>query len=244
MVDAFAPLLMLPGTLADDRVFAPVLDRLGVTAPWMRMAGATTASAMAARILAQAPERFSLVGFSLGSIIALEVVAQAPERVDRLALLGCNARDLPDDKATARRATLPVAERLGQASYIDAVWDVSVPEHRRHDASLRALLHAMASDTPMDAFRDQIEMAIHRVDSRPRLAQLGMPVLVACGAEDGVCPPDLSQEIADAIEGATLAIVPRAGHYLTLDQPDAVARLLRTWLTQTSNDIRLSKEFS
>ena len=102
----------------------------------------------------------------------------------------------------------------------------------------------MAIDTPMDAFRDQIEMAIDRVDSRPRLARLTMPVLVACGAEDGVCPPELSKEIADAIPGAAFAIVARAGHYLTLDQPDEAARLLRNWLERQPNDISISKEFS
>jgi pimeloyl-ACP methyl ester carboxylesterase len=238
------PLLLLPGTLADERVFEPVVERLGLATTWMRMAGATSAAEMARLILAAAPERFALVGFSLGSIMALEVVAQAPERIERLALLGCNARDLTPDKAAARRATLPVAERLGLQSYIDGVWDASVPTHRRDDAEFRAQLHRMATDTPMEAFRDQIEMAIDRVDSRLRLAKLEMPVLVACGAEDGVCPPELSQEIAAAIPGATLAIVERAGHYLTLDQPDEVARLLRDWLALPTRTPRISKEFS
>lgn len=236
-------LLMLPGTLADERVFAPVLERLGVASQSMRMAGANSAAAVAKLILARAPERFSLVGFSLGSIIALELVAQAPERVERLALLGCNARDLPADKAAARRATVPVAERLGAGSYIDAVWDASVPAHRRDDAELRKLLHAMAVDTPMAAFRQQIEMAIDRVDSRPRLAQIAVPVLVACGAEDLVCPPELSEEIAAAIPAATLAVVARAGHYLTLDQPDELASLLHDWLARPTRP-RVSKEFS
>lgn len=235
------PLLMLPGTLADERVFLPVVERLGIESLSMRMEGATSTAGMARLILDAAPERFSLVGFSLGSIVALEVVAQAPERIERLALLGCNARSLAADKAAARRATVPTAERDGITSYIDSVWEASVPVHRRDDAGLRALLHAMANDTPWPAFVDQIEMAIDRVDSGPRLAQLGMPVLVACGDEDGVCPPELSREIADVIPGATLAIVEHAGHYLTLDQPDEVARLLRAWLSRPN---RASKEFS
>ncbi|WP_421761118.1 alpha/beta fold hydrolase [Devosia sp.] len=244
MASETLPLLLLPGTLADDTVFAPVLERLGMTSTWMRMAGATSATEMARIILAAAPQRFTLIGFSLGAIMSLEVVAQAPERVERLALLGCNARDLTSEKAAARRATVPIAERLGLTSYIDGVWQTSVPAHRRNDQELRAQLHQMATDTPMDAFRDQIEMAIDRVDSRPRLELLDMPVLVACGAEDGICPPELSAEIAGAIPGATLAIVEAAGHYLTLDQPDEVARLLREWLTQPTRTSRLAKEFS
>ena len=122
------PLFLLPGTLADDTVFAPVLERLGLTSAWMRLAGATSAAEMAKLILATAPPRFTLIGFSLGAIMALEVVAQAPERIERLALLGCNARDLTPEKAAARRATVPVAERLGLTSYIDGVWEASVPD--------------------------------------------------------------------------------------------------------------------
>lgn len=242
--DTDVPLLVLPGTLADERVFAPVLERLGIAALSLCMAGASSAPAMASLILAAAPTRFALIGFSLGAIVALEVVAQAPERVTRLALLGCNARALPADRAAERRATLAVAEHLGVTSYIDAAWDASVPMHRRDDAGLRAQLYQMATDTPMQAFRDQIEMAIDRVDSRPRLSRLDMPVLVACGREDGVCAPERSAEIANIIPGATLAIVERAGHYLTLDQPDATASLLAGWLAQPHKQPQAFKEFS
>ena len=237
------PLVLLPGTLCDERVFGAMtagLDHPAITVP---MAGASSAPEMARGVLDAAPPRFALCGFSLGAIIALEVIAQAPERVERLALFGCNARAMPPERATARRATVQVAEREGTASFIAGVWDASVPAGRRQDADLRRSLEAMATDTPLDAFREQIEMAIDRVDSRPRLWRIGVPTLVACGEEDRVCPPELSREIAMAIPGATLAIVERAGHYLMLDQPDTVARLVRDWLdTPISKESRVSQE--
>ena len=69
--------------------------------------------------------------------------------------------------------------------------------------------------------------------------------LVACGAEDRVCPPELSLEIAHAIPGARLAIVERAGHYLTLDQPEITGRLLAEWLVAPAPPQSIaSKEFS
>ncbi len=72
-----------------------------------------------------------------------------------------------------------------------------------------------------------------------------MPALVACGAEDRVCPPELSREIADGIAGARLAIVERAGHYLTLDQPEIIAQLLAEWLAAPAQPNSIaSKEFS
>ena len=225
-----AELILLPGTLCDERVFTPVLAALGSTHRTLALCGAASTHDMAGLILEQAPPRFALCGFSLGAIVALEVMALAPERVERLALLGCNARAVPADKAAARRATVAVAQRKGTASYLAAAWDASVPAWRHDDKGLRAELEDMATATPLTAFRDQIEISINRRDMRSTLGTIVVPTLVACGEEDRICPPDLTREIAEAIPGATLAIVERAGHYLTLDQPDAVARLLRDWL--------------
>jgi pimeloyl-ACP methyl ester carboxylesterase len=44
-------------------------------------------------------------------------------------------------------------------------------------------------------------------------------------------PPELSEEIAAAIPGAQLEFIENAGHLSTLEQPEAVNRALRRWLT-------------
>ena len=61
-------------------------------------------SAIAARILRDAPPRFALAGLSMGGYIALEIVRQAPERVARLALLDTNARPDTPEQSERRRA--------------------------------------------------------------------------------------------------------------------------------------------
>jgi pimeloyl-ACP methyl ester carboxylesterase len=50
------------------------------------------------------------------------------------------------------------------------------------------------------------------------------------GDEDHICPPSLATEIATAIPNARLEIIPGAGHYASLDQPQAVGRALQRWL--------------
>lgn len=239
------PVLMLPGTLCDERVFEAATAGLGRQRYTIEMAGELSAAAMARWVLELAPRKFALLGFSLGAIVGLEVAAQAPERVERIALLGCNARAMPLERQAARRASVAKAAREGNAGYIDEVWDVSVATWRRDDAGLRAELVAMASDTPLRTFEEQVEISINRADRRAGLANIAVPTLVACGAEDRVCPPELSREIAAAIPGSRLAIIEGAGHYLTLDQPHSVAELLAEWLaTPAPTRQTASKEFS
>ena len=69
-----------------------------------------------------------------------------------------------------------------------------------------------------------------RIDSRPRLPDIGCPVLVACGEADDLTPPDQARELAAALQKARLEIVPGAGHMLTMEQPVRVNALLLDWL--------------
>ncbi|MET0429678.1 MAG: alpha/beta fold hydrolase [Microvirga sp.] len=231
------PLLLLPGTLCDARVFAPVVARLrdadgriGGAVIVGDMTGADSTPALAAKLLAEAPPRFALAGFSLGGIVGLEMIAQAPERIERIALLATNARPDPAANAAPRRDAVERARRHGVATFIDDSWPKPVAPCNATDAALRALIVAMAETGGPAVLASQSEVAIHRADSRPRLAAITVPALVLCGEDDVVCRPDAHREMAGLIPGATLAILPGAGHFVTLEAPDAVAAHLRAWL--------------
>lgn len=226
------PLVLLPGTLCDERVFAPLLARLpGIEAQVPRLDGAATVPAMAARLLAGLPERFALGGFSLGGIVALELVARAPARVARLALLDTTARPDPPDRRAARRDAVARARTLGLDRYVaDDLWPHAVAADARADGATRALVEAMAARLGVEAFGRHSAMATHRADSRPRLSAIAVPTLVLCGEEDRPCPVEVHREIAEAVPGARLVVVPGAGHFALIERPDAVAAAVAAWL--------------
>lgn len=230
---AAAPLLLLPGTLCNGRLFAPMLDALGnPPAAVGDMTGARSALALAQKLLRQAPPVFSLLGFSLGGIVAMEMVAQAPERVERLALMSTTPRPDPRANAFTRRDALRRARENGIDSYTDENWPLFVSPARRGDTALRELIRQMARETGLDGFADQTEVAINRVDSRPRLASVRVPTLVLAGKHEQVCPLEAHSEIADAIGGAVFVTVD-AGHFAPLEQPGAVASHVRDWLARS-----------
>lgn len=224
------PLLLLPGTACDRRLFAPILTMLGRPAIVGDMRGADSAAALADRILAEAPPRFALAGFSLGGIVALEMVARAPDRMARLALLDTTARPDPADNARRRRAALARARREGMNTLILDTWPSLVAPVHRARTDLRDLLVAMARDAGPDVLASQTEIAIGRADSRPRLPCIHVPTLVLAGEHEAVCPLDAHREIAEAIPGARLRLIPKAGHFAPLENPEAVAAELAGWL--------------
>jgi pimeloyl-ACP methyl ester carboxylesterase len=226
------PILLLPGTLCDARIFEPFADTFaGHPVIDIPVSGADSTVSLARRILADAPPFFALVGFSLGGIVALEIAAIAPDRVAGLALIATTARPDRIENAALRRGAVADARARGLAAYFaDHVWPGSTAPANQNNAILQALGVTMAITVGPDAFAEQAEIAIARADSRPRLPALKMPTLVLCGSADTICPPERHREIADAIPNAELVIIPDAGHFVLLEAPAAVVTSLARWL--------------
>jgi pimeloyl-ACP methyl ester carboxylesterase len=226
-----APVMLLPGTLCDARVFAPLAALLpGRGQVVADMTGACSTSELASAILSAAPEHFVAVGFSLGGIVALEIAAIAPTRVLALALIATSARPDRPGSAEGRRADVAEARKRGIAPVLlEKLWPRYAGHAARANLALRRLVLDMAESLGPAVFATQTEVAISRTDSRPRLAALNMPVLTLCGEEDALCPPLLQHEIADAVPGATLRIIPGAGHFVLQESPQA-AQQVAAWL--------------
>jgi pimeloyl-ACP methyl ester carboxylesterase len=75
----------------------------------------------------------------------------------------------------------------------------------------------------------QMAMAA-RPDSVPLLARIACPTLILMGELDGPTPPAEGTLMVDAIPGARLEIIPRAGHLSNLEQPEAFNRALLDFL--------------
>ena len=72
----------------------------------------------------------------------------------------------------------------------------------------------------------QQQAIMTRADSRPTLAAIKCPTLVLVGDSDEATPPDLAREMAAAIPGANLVVVPECGHLSTIERPQAVNKAL------------------
>ena len=100
-----------------DRAAGPrTLYRARSGPAWPRRACATSGRSRSPRstadVLAAAPERFALCGYSMGGRIALHVALAAPERIERLVLVGATAGIEDDAERAARRAERRAPRRV------------------------------------------------------------------------------------------------------------------------------------
>ena len=229
------PLVLLPGTLCDERVFTPMLACLqksipGLTGHVLIIDRYSTMAELVEEILRRAPERFALLGFSLGGIAALALAAKAPERVRGLALLDSTALPVPQAQVADRRAQVAQARQLGLRLYLEQhLWPAYVAAACLGNTALRDQLQQMAASLGIEALQTQTELALRRPDARTSLASLTMPALVLAGEEDRLCPPEGQRALVAALPNATLAMVPGAGHFALMEKPDTVAAHVAAW---------------
>ncbi|WP_186102092.1 alpha/beta fold hydrolase [Burkholderia gladioli] len=226
------PIVLIPGLLCTAEVFAPQIPALW---PYGPVTVASTLegdsiAAMAAAILANAPPRFALAGFSMGGYLAHEILRRAPERVTRLALLSTSARADQPIQIEMRQALLEAAT-LGDYDTVLANATLNTAHvSLRRDPVFAATKRRMAADIGRAAFARQTAAVIGRPDSRRELPSIAVPSLVLVGDSDPVTPPEFAREMAEAIPGAKLVIVSECGHTSPLERPEAVNAALRDWL--------------
>lgn len=167
-----------------------------------------------------------VVGHSLGALMAGACAQRHPERVRRLVLLapagGYGAPTLSARAEEVRRERLWTLDALG----VEGLARQRGPRLVRAatDEVTRAwAVWNMARLRP-DGYRQAVELLCG--GDLTACAPLSMPVEVHVGEEDAVTPPQRVASLAAAF-GAPCHTLAQAGHLCTLDQPDAVARILQ-----------------
>lgn len=222
------PLVLVPALGSDDRLWQPVIDRLGASIECVVIRGVgNTIEAMAEDILAQAPAEFYLAGISMGGYVSLDVALQQTGRVKALALLNTSAAAAPSNR---RANSLNLIESVTKGEFEQAVATISGSVAPLHP-EVAALAAHMARDLGPEVFTDQQLAVMNRADRHNELTSLDMPVLTIVGDTDNITPQELGQKLAETISDGDLVVLDGVGHLSVLEDPDRVANALGEWLT-------------
>ncbi len=179
-------------------------------------------------VLARAPERFVLCGYSLGGRIALNVALAAPERVSRLILVACSpGLEDPAERADRRAADEQLAEELEASPFEDFIerwrtqplFALDPPEvgrlaredqRRNRPEALAAVMRGLGTGVMEPLWA--------------RLGELEMEVTVIAGERDTKFVA-ISRRMVGLMSSGRLAVV-AGGHGLPLENPQSLAELI------------------
>lgn len=182
--------------------------------------------AAAAEVVARAVRRagasaFVAVGHSLGGAVALTLGARRTPGLCGVGAVSTGPR-LPVDGRIFRgldEAFGPTVDRITRACLAKG----APAAHRE------GLVRPMIAAGPTVLRADFAACHAYGLEARD-LEAIAVPTAVVCGREDVMTPPELSREVARAVPGARLVLLPSCGHVPLLECPkDLATALAELW---------------
>ncbi len=174
-----------------------------------------------------------IAGLSMGGYVAFALLRLAPDRVAGLVL--ADTRSEADDE-TARVSRDGMADTLSRGGAA-AVFDRMLPgllgaTTRSSRPEVVEHVRQLALAQRPEAIRRAIQSLKSRPDSTPLLGGIDCPTLVVVGDEDQITSEDSVRRMHGRIPRAALAVIERAGHLSSLEQPEAFNGALTRFLSR------------
>jgi pimeloyl-ACP methyl ester carboxylesterase len=169
------------------------------------------------------------VGLSMGGFVGMRIAARRPELLRSLTLIDTAADGEPRLNVLKYGAMRLVSRVVGLRPLVPSVMPIMFGPSFLGDPARAALRDKMRNELlALDVPR--VSAALEAVVTRrPIVDELGRvhtPTLVLHGDEDRAIVMPRALAMARAIDGARVAIIPRAGHTSSVEAPEAVTREL------------------
>ncbi len=171
-------------------------------------------------------------GLSMGGFVGMRLAARHPQLVRSLILCDTSAEPEPPENAPRYVRMNFVARWLGPRLVIPKVMPILFGRTALADptrAAERAEWRRQLDQNRRSIWR-AVNGVIRRAAIAPELGRIVAPTLVIVGAEDVATVPAKAQRIAATIANARLAVIPRAGHSSSVEEPLAVTAAIREFL--------------
>lgn len=168
-------------------------------------------------------------GNGLGGFVAVAAAARHSQRFGGLIATNCGSV-FPADRTPAFETMATLAEADGMKAVVDVAvrrifTETYLEDHPEVIGERRDVILAVEPDAFAAACR-----ALAKMDLRPILSNLAMPVLVVAGGADQTTPPEMSEQLAAEIEGSELAVIDNCGHCPQLERPQALLAAVAPFL--------------
>ena len=175
--------------------------------------------------ITRAPQTVAVVGLGFGGWIAAEMASQAPRTFKKLVLVGATGLK-PEHGVIADQALLSYIDyvRLGfsDQSAFDRLFGAEPETSRLEHWDLNREM----------SFRIAWKPYMYNPTLPHLLGGISTPALVVWGRDDRVVPLECGQRYAKALPRARLEIVDGAGHFVEMEKPDELARLVIAFVSQ------------
>ncbi len=219
-----APVVFLPGTLCDERVFMPLWRELNLAdRRYVPLQWANTLDEMLKLCEhSLAGQRAHVIGFSMGGHIASIFAHQHPELISSLTLIGYDPGGLDKDETRQRLGVVEAINKGQHRAMDERRLNQYVGTGPKADGAM-ATMQAMEADLGSNVLKCHLSATTPRAPMTKHLARLASPLQFILAEHDLVAPAERVEAACNKLPKAGKTIIANSGHMLPLEQERALA---------------------
>lgn len=186
-----------------------------------------------AQMDARGVERCVLLGMSMGGHMALEFALKYPSRLEALILTGAGAVAFPQfiqDITSESFSELNVDGLIPRSWAERTAAVVFGPSTFENNMPLIEYWIDQWTEEPARAVYHQGMTWIHKRDLLEASRSMSIPVLSIQGAEETAYANEWIEPMLEAVPGICSVTIPKAGHFVNVEHPEAFNRVVREFL--------------
>lgn len=172
-----------------------------------------------------------LCGLSMGGYISLRAIERMENKMGALIL--CDTKSMTDDnQGKLKRASgIKTINVEGSEKFVEQFVPNCFSEKfiKEYSSEYQKVLNRSKQNGSVGLKGCLLAMA-GRTDTTSYLSKISIPVLVICGKEDKLTPPDVMQSMAEKIKDSKFVVVENVGHMSPIESKDVVNKRMGDFL--------------
>lgn len=171
------------------------------------------------------------IGISMGGMVGQELALRYPSLVRAMVIANSTSR-YAEEAQIAWQQRIVTLEQQGIPGVIDATLQrFFSPAFRERDPATVDTFRRRLLSTDLQGYLGCCQ-AVRAINTHDRLPQIAVPVQVIASEHDQGTPPAMAQAMAEQIPHAKLAVLSDAAHLSAIEQPEAFAKLVCSFLRE------------
>ena len=183
------------------------------------------------KIINKNKKKISVIGFSMGGFIAIKLAIEYPEILDKLVLIGTNARHISQKRKLLLEKSLTTLSKNNFAKlFYQKNYSSYFSNKDLKNTSYQNTVYSMAKQLGYKTFLDQTNLILKRPNQLNKLDKIVSKTLIIRGKNDKLSSNIMNNELNKKIKYSVYTEIKNSSHFVMLEKPKAINKIVTNFL--------------
>ena len=183
------------------------------------------------KIINKNKKKISVIGFSMGGFIAIKLAIEYPEILDKLVLIGTNARNISQKRKLLLEKSLTTLSKNNFAKlFYQKNYSSYFSDKDLKNTSYQNTVYSMAKQLGYKTFLNQTNLIVKRHNQLNKLNKIVSKTLIIRGKNDKLSSNSMNNELNKKIKYSVYKEIKNSSHFVMLEQPKIFNKIVTNFL--------------